>query len=78
MARRDRDAQKTEIETGIPVPPRQKFKGIRAAMRAMQVGDSIVIDAKSRTNADQILGKGNYRTAWTDDKPPRLRVWREK
>lgn len=65
-----------EIETGIPIPPRRTYKGIRPALRALKVGESVVLDAKSRTNADQILGKGNYVTARTTN--GRLRVWRTK
>jgi hypothetical protein len=69
---------KIKIEKGVPLPERHRLHGISAIMQKMEIGDSIVIPASSRSNMKAYANrhKIDITTRAINDKE--VRVWRIK
>jgi hypothetical protein len=69
-----------QIEDGIPMPTPKGGGGMRAALRKLKAGQSILFPEDSSENsvsasAHQILGQGNYACRKVEGG---IRVWRTK
>lgn len=62
------------VEKGIPIPPRGET-GISAALRGMEVTDSIELDSRSQSTVYQYAIRAGIKIV-TRKKDNRVRVWR--
>lgn len=70
-----------KIETGVPIPPhgREGSGHVQVALRALKLGQSVVLPVKSPGNAytaaGKYIGKGKFTVRQVDGG---FRVWRIK
>ena len=53
-----------KTDTNIPPPPPRRRTGVTAALRAMEIGDSLLLPIltwQANSYAYRVLGKGNFR-----------------
>lgn len=70
-----KQAAEIKIEKGIPIP-KAKSQGISAALRAMNVGDSIVMPAAQRGNLYACAKSVGVRLTLRSIDAGTVRVWR--